>query len=544
MERGKIEMRRKLTECCVLCSILFITLFLYGCGTGSNAVSNQKGTIIAQEETVYATQELLLPEYASFDGAYSDGNDLHYAAAKLHESSGKYETSFYTLKRGAAEPEKDFSLTENQRVQSMTMDGEGNIYYLGYEEPLQGSEGGDLTITGTVLYKADAKGVPLLTLNLSEYIMEQEEVEIQGLAVDGEQRMVLYGSGRKIYVLAPDGELLFEARADGMIYDICGSGRKVFAAYSSIDGMEIREIDMAGKKLSSKLIEGIPGTQFQMVSDENGHLLIASEKSIYQYSLETGETVKKFDWNTYDFTGITGGLLLPYGEDSMLAIQRDYLSFPMRIEAAVFRKPIEGEEAVREKTILTLGTAYPLSTALNQRVAAFNKANTDYKIEVRDYEEDYTRLNTEIIAGKGTDMLALPAYRVDQLSARAVLEDLNLYFDGDETLNRSDFLENILGAFETEEHLYGIPINFRLDTIVGKASLLGERTGWDLDELIAFSEGFPEGTDIFDNASKSGVLHLIKYAYTSQLVDKDNTSNPLDRELLTVHIPKACLESR
>jgi ABC-type glycerol-3-phosphate transport system substrate-binding protein len=525
-------MKRELIKYFMLCCIFTVTIFICGCGNGSSAVSSKKESGIKQEETIYVAQSLPLPEYTSFDGAYSDGGDLHYAAAKFNQDSQQYETAFYTLKQGAAEPEMRFGLGENQRVLKITMDGAGNSYFIGYEALDENQ-----MKTGYMLYKLDSQGALQLSLDLNEYSRGQEQVVIQNLAVDEENHIILAASDQNIYVLNPNGQLLFETRADGAVYEICASGGKVFILHGGIDGAEVRQIDVSGKKLSSKLEHNIPGVQFYMAADGKDNLLIATEESVYQYNIEKGETRKKFDWKTYDLLGMTAGILLPYGENGVLAISRDYTANPMGTEATVFREAAEGEAVISDKTILTLGTVYSLSSAANREIAAFNKANQDVKIEVKNYYdvtngENYDRLYTELIAGNGPDLLMLPSNRVDQLAERGILEDLNPYFTEDENLNRSDFLENILNAFETEGHLYGMPVSFRIATIVGKTSIVGEESGWNLEELITFSEGFPEETDIFNEASKSGVLSLLKFGLTDQLVNMDNTDNPLNRELL------------
>lgn len=515
----------------VLYVLIAVMICLFGCGNSNNTASSKKALGIAQEEITYVTQAVALPEYASLDGAYSEGNDLYYAAAQWNQTKQQYETAFYTIKQGTAEPKMIFSLEENQRVQSMTMDVEGNIYYLGYEEPLKDGEGGSV-VSNQTLYKVDREGSLLLTLDLTEYTRGQEQSIIQGLAVDGEKHIVLFTSDQTIFVLNPDGSRLFETRAPGRIYDICNSGGKVFLGCAEDSGMAVREIDISGKKLSAKLEYNIPGNQFYMASDNKGNLLIATQDSVYQYALEQEEIIKKFDWETYDSAGMTAGILLPFGENGILAIDRNYGVVPMKIEATAFREAIEGEVITQDETVLTLGVLKPLPSALKAEIVYFNKANPNAKIEVINYEENFTRLNTEMIAGNAPDLLVLPSERINQFAGKGVLEDLNPYLDAEETVDRSELLENILEAFEIDGYLYGMPLDFDIYTMVGKASVLEEKPGWSLEDLLTFVERYADEKDIFDNTSKSGVFNLLKYAYGSQLLDMNHSSDPLNRELL------------
>lgn len=515
----------------MLYCIFAAVIFMYGCGNSSSAVNSQKENGIKQEEITYAAQSILLPEYVSLDAAYSDGNELYYAATGLNQNTQQYETAFYALKQGEAAPEEKFRLAENQRVQDMTMDAEGNIYYLSYEE-IMGEDGDNQRLPDLMLYKADQKGVLLQTLDLTEYTRGPEQTMFQGVAVDGEKNIVLFTQNQTVLVFDQRGSKLFETRAEGRIFDICSSNGKVFIGYAAGSGMAIRGIDVPGKKLSPKQEYNIPGNQFYLTANRSGNLLIASEESVYQYAVEEESIIKKFDWQTYDLSGISAGILLPFGENGVMMISRSYGAALMKTEVTAFREAAEGEGISQEKTVITLGVPYHLLAGLKSEVVYFNKANPDIKIEVKNYNEDYARLNTEIMAGTGPDLLVMPSNRINQFAESGVLEDLNPYFAEDKTLDRGDFLENILKAFETEGHLYSMPINFDIYTMVGKTSVVGEQSGWNIDEMIAFAESVPEGRDIFDNTSKSGVLRLLKYAYTDQLVDTDDTGNPLNRELL------------
>lgn len=518
---------------CILTAMIFI------CGCGNSTEGSRNASEIKQEEITYVSQPINLPDYESFDGAYSDGSDLYYAASPSDQSSQQYQTAFYVLKQGAAEPEMKFP-AESQSVLNMTMDEAGNIYYLGYESPDR--EGSSQAVPSFTLHKADQQGVPLLNLNLSEYTNGQEQVMIQNLAVDGENRIMLFSSDQKIFVLDPTGQLLFETRADGMIMAVSSSGGKVFVALSGLDGIELREVDVSGKKLSAQSAHNITsGNRLYMAPISEGKLLLATESSVYQYNPESAETIKKFDWQTYDVAGIAAGILLPYGENGVLIISRDYGTVPMKTECTAFREAAEGEVVTPvEKIQLTLGAFIGIAQPIRAEVVNFNKANPDVKIEIKIYadgkdtveKEDLNRFYSEVMAGNGPDLMITTFDVIDQLAARGALEDLNTYFEKDESLNRSDFFENILEAFETEEHLYGMPLGFNIYTIIGRTSVLGEEPGWNPEELMAFVKEHPEGKDIFVDTSKSGVFRLLKRGFTSQLLNTDQTDNYLDRELL------------
>ncbi len=515
-------------------------ILLYGCGNngqpaGKQPAGNRTAGAAGQEKASYVALPLTLPEYSTFDGAWSDGADLYYAASQHDEAADAVTTSFHVLRQGAAEPEERFTLAENQLVLHMTMDDTGHTYYVGYQN-VAAAEDGSQPPVSFFLYKVDADGAPLLTVALAEYIKDQE-VLVQDIAVDGEGRIVLACPDQNILVLDPDGSLLFETRAAGMILDLCSSGGRVFLGYDDLGQTVIREIDMSAQKLAGKWELSICG-RLCMSGSPDGDLLLADEEGVYRYGTEKGELVQKFAWQSYDFYGINSGHLLPYGENGVLAVNRDWSYFPVKVEAVAFREAAAGEVPAQEKIILTISMTPRPPNGLYEAIAAFNLANPEYKIEAvstTDYMEEYINTSAEIIAGQGPDIVMMPAHNIDQLSYRGALVDLYPYLHAEYTagtINPEDLQENVIAAFEQDGQLYGLPVQYEVETIVIKSSLAGKREHWNLEEFTAFTGDFPDELDIFNNESKSSVLRLLKRGYYGRLVNLEEPEAPLDRELL------------
>lgn len=181
---------------------------------------------------------------------------------------------------------------------------------------------------------------------------------------------------------------------------------------------------------------------------------------------------------------------------------------------------------------------------IQKEIVRFNDTNTEYEIVPRYYqtgqgaqsaqdtEDAITAMNLDILSGNGPDILSLPIrYSMDLYARKGVLEDLYPYLDADEGLSREDFLSNILGAYEVDGSLYGIPLSFDIITLVGKQSLLGEREDWTLEELMDFTEDYLPGTDIFENSSRSGVLDICLFTYSEQFTKWEGEDFQFNREL-------------
>lgn len=155
-----------------------------------------------------------------------------------------------------------------------------------------------------------------------------------------------------------------------------------------------------------------------------------------------------------------------------------------------------GNAADGKKTV----TMYSLYTdsEFEQAVADFNRASSEYRVEVTEYSKEYpddplTRFNNDIIAGNIPDLILLsPGMPVDSYISKGLLADLYGFMDKDGTINRSDYLESVLKAYETNGGLYELVPGFSIATLVGKTSIVGSTPGWTADEFISLADAAPD----------------------------------------------------
>lgn len=140
-------------------------------------------------------------------------------------------------------------------------------------------------------------------------------------------------------------------------------------------------------------------------------------------------------------------------------------------------------------------------------VIDFNKNSSEYYAVVTEYAEKYpddpvTRLNNDIIAGKIPDIILLhPNMPIDSYISKGFLADLYGFMDNDEAIKRTDYLDCVMKAYETNGKLYELVPSFSISTLVGKASVLGSEAGWTVDEFIAFAKKNPDKYIIGDRYS-------------------------------------------
>ena len=187
-------------------------------------------------------------------------------------------------------------------------------------------------------------------------------------------------------------------------------------------------------------------------------------------------------------------------------------------------------------TTLTMASFTSLDRSkknLQNAVEQFNREHPDIQIELQDYYgEDYQtaaqnrdRLLTEITAGRGPDIIDLGSagLPVQQLALRGYLEDLWPYIDSDPELGRESLLEAPLKSSEVNGGLYLAFDSVMIYTLVGAERIVGDRTGWTLEELQEAFAAMPEGSTVMEAyQTKEDLLYYVLSMCLGSYVDWDS----------------------
>lgn len=148
----------------------------------------------------------------------------------------------------------------------------------------------------------------------------------------------------------------------------------------------------------------------------------------------------------------------------------------------------------------------------------FNRTHDGVRIVVKDYygseedkEQGYERLRTEIAAGQIPDIIDLAGISYRQMVRKGCLEDLWPYIENDPALGRDGVLEAPLKAAGTDGKLYAAFGSVIIDTLVGSAEQVGDRTSWTFQELRDAFANMPEDATLlrFDTSRELVALTLM-----------------------------------
>ncbi len=161
------------------------------------------------------------------------------------------------------------------------------------------------------------------------------------------------------------------------------------------------------------------------------------------------------------------------------------------------------------RTIVTLSVYHATDNSdIAIAVASFNKTNPDYYVELLTADKDtsasdyWERERIEIMAGKGPDIFTKNAQSEFMAYVeKGVIEDLAPYIERD--INKENYWESSLYAYEYEGRVYAIEPNFSISFLAGSKEIFGNSAGWNLEEMIQIMEEQPEIL-FFENHSGPG----------------------------------------
>lgn len=168
---------------------------------------------------------------------------------------------------------------------------------------------------------------------------------------------------------------------------------------------------------------------------------------------------------------------------------------------------------------------------IGQAISSYQKKNTDvyvnYQVGLTDenamtVSDALKTLTTEIMAGKGPDVLVLDGMPVDTYIEKGILQDLSSVVAEDE----NNYFTNILGTYKGEKGLCAIPARFMIPMAQGGSAFYNP--GEDFDTFTARK-------DVFKNMDPQTVVGKFWYSCGAAWKKEDGT---LDQAKMTDFLTK------
>ena len=500
-------MKKKVLGCMMGCMAL---LFFSACG------GKETDAAASSKDYVYRAEEIII------DGIDNNHviNDLSVKNGKLYVRANYWseDESYITLLSqnpdGSELQKVKLQMKNNAYYSYWTPDGEGN-YYAVLEESFE-----DNSDPENYIWRMD-----YYLIKLNE---QGNEAWRQKLGSEGEESYWV-----QWMQLLPDGRLAICDSAGIALYDAEGkkikdvTSSKVMESngvYQMEDGTllieqynpetnksVLNQLNVDTGEVSEDYALPENASNFMMYAGRGYDLFMVGNGGVFGYNLGEPEMKKLMDMIDSDLNISYIYNITAISETEFYGVMEDETEG--RTQIVKFTKV--APEDVADKKILTL-ECNNLNWDVRKHVVEFNKTNSEYRIVIEEYaqyntSEDYTvgvtRLNTDIASGKVPDILLLDwQMPVESYETKGLFEDLYPYIDQDEELKREDFFPNVLTAYENEGKLYRLVPRFTVYTVAGKTAEVGSEPGWTLEELNQLMASKPEGTQIFEEATRDQML--------------------------------------
>lgn len=490
-------MRRNLfkkTLAFLLAGVLLISAT--GCSNGKEEVTVKEDT----SDMIYEGKEIVLE---GIEGVVDDflvkGEKLYFKTSK-QEDERISEVYFYSANLDGSNVEeiKHCDLAKGEGIKNWTVNADNNILYVLRVNDYE---------TKDVYYhicKLDEKGNELYKNNISESlgITMLNSGSISDFLCDAEGRIVVFCGGT-VYVLDENANSLGNVELGSENVEQAAKtkeGKIIFTCRGKSNNY-IKVLDTEHQKWGKK--EKVPFYSSEILDGAEYDLYYKEEGGIYGYNVDGKESKKLVDY-------LASNMLFEDTTNISLVAKDKFIGLSYVGEKAMLMSYDKVDPAIRtDKKIITLGGIF-LSDELKKAAIQFNRTNNEYKIEFVEYSEEedaQTKMNADIIAGKAPDIIDLSDVMVENYVAKGILEDLTPYYEKDAEINAEDMVPSVLEAMKTDGKLYYASPYFSISSLIGKAKIVGDRTGWTFNEMKAALEKKGDDTRPFLSISKMETLY-------------------------------------
>ena len=505
---------------------------LTACGN-KEATESQKGET---KEYVYVPEfyTLDIEEEGNINNLKIYGDKLYYNFYAYEESTQEIVKEFVRCSLDSVHNtdviDLDGEVPEEftSSLGEFTFDSEGNFYCIRQLSPryVEGMEYQESDYK-TLLVKFDADFQEVWSLDLAE-VLPEENPYVQNMEIGGENKLYLV-SNNVIHVIDGSGTFVktITTNADWINSLAVTSDKRVFAVQDGNQGMEVVEVDTV-KYVMGETLQNIPDTNAELQAGQNGTLLVSGFNKLYEYNLNTQESIEILDWVESCIHG-NSVRNISILEDGRLAVYCDNYSGTPEI---VFLTKTESTK-VPEKKVLTLGTLYAGSSDLQEAVVNFNKKNTEFIVKIKAYIDDTAewtetrysdaiiRFQADMAGGNCPDLIDLSMVNLNSVTAKGVLEDLTPYLKASEVANIDDFVPSVLNAYQINGIQTTVPTSFTINTLLARASMVGEEPGWTIEEMMALAKKNPKAKLLYGMTKESALQTCLMYASDS-FIDYEN----------------------
>lgn len=280
-------------------------------------------------------------------------------------------------------------------------------------------------------------------------------------------------------------------------------------------------VDIKANKLGKKAGEIDSVMSFNYCIDENESLWFSDGNSLFTYNMKTEAKEEILNWIDCDITADSVRMLEVMEDGSIVICAESLLQEKTVYEVAVFK---ETDKPLEEKTIITYAT-FDADTEIMEAIIRFNKNNEDYRIKVIDYydednyEEAWNEYNQAVLDEGFADIVNVSWSNYKMMAEKGLYADLNEFMNAEEDINREDYFENVLTAYDVDGKLYAMPVSFSVSTLAGKEKIWGDKGSISLSDIKTMTAEMPKDVEIMDGMTQTNFVFFMLQGSLDKFID-------------------------
>lgn len=361
-----------------------------------------------------------------------------------------------------------------------------------------------------------------------EYSQNESYYGIRGVVCDKDGNWYINTTdGMEVYN-ADFSQKLFEETGDNNINNVVrtANGDIAVVLWDESGNFNVKTFDTAKKAFSEGKKLSMSTVYFNETFTGNSDydFFGSDESGILGVNAKDGTVTRVLSWLDSDLSPDNIGHVAAMENGDFLVYNQNWETNSSELIRLVKTE----NDPSKEKKIITLATLN-MDSEMRTLISDFNKNSSEYRIKVTDYSEyntgdDYTagitKLNTEIIAGRVPDIIAVGYFMpIDQYAAKGILEDLTPYIERD--LGKDALVEDFFKTLRDDNgKLYEAYSAFTMQTLVGLRSVVGDEADWSFKKLQEAFATLPEGASIVgDYYSRTSALYMFLYSNMDKFVN-------------------------
>ena len=263
-----------------------------------------------------------------------------------------------------------------------------------------------------------------------------------------------------------------------------------------------------------------------MVAGKTSDLVYSNSNGVYTYNMGAEDSVEKMNFINSDLNISYFNSLIEMDENTFIGVFNE--NYGNEVQAGIFT--YVDPKDIPDKAVLVLAGNY-VGSDMKQRVVEYNRSSEEYRITIKeydsynsydDYQAGYTQLNNDITTGNMPDIVITSGLPAENYVAKGLLADIGKLIEEDEELSQVEYVQNVLDAYSVDEKLYYVIPYFNVSTIIGKKSIVGDRTSWTMAAMKQLMETLPEGTNMFGEMTRDSFMYTMMDFCGADFIDVSN----------------------